>query len=514
MTESQKETQLSLLGDDELLKRIQACDVEAWGEIVSRHASAVFALAVTITHDHSTASDAVQETFIIARKSASSFRYGKDARSWLLKIASREALRLVRRRAGDERRLTEEMEINVAMQSTNENPGLDLEQEELMHSLRKAMDKLPLILRSTIALRFFAGMTQSEIAKELKCERSTVSTRISQALARLKNDLGPVHGAQVTFLLPALMSTVESQSVPSVLQQKLAQIGNMRPSQLLQTVRTEASQRTAIAVKAASGSPSFLIIFAILCTALGLSAYFILEENPQQPAFAASEQQEQQEVPAAKQKIVPEPAVRSWHWQLQGGIPKDWVIAEGAKPLQWQASVHGEQGVISAGSDAALVMFPVDLSQSFVLRYRWRPATSWQQAITVDHPSNGVGFPARKNWQARLSLPPRLMWAEYEHYFVDGWMISKLKIGKQGKATTSRISRYELNDSASSFQQSLIIRDVLLSEVEIKELTKEEILKRVGDPELLSKDMGGAPQQFAAGVSSFGPLFKKLSEGK
>ena len=508
--------QLKQLGDDQLLKLISNCDADAWGELVSRHANAVFSLALTITHDHSLAGDAVQETFLIARKSAEGFRYGNDARSWLLKIASREALRLARRRTRDQRRMTEEMELNAAMQSTQHNPELDLEQQELMNSLRNAMDKLPMILRSTVALRFFAGMTQAEIAKELKCERSTVSTRISQALARLRSDLGPVHGAQVTLLLPALCNQAGPSTVPAILQQKLAQIGTMRPSQLLKTVHTQASQRSAAIMKSVSAGPSFIVVLSVMCLALGIAAYFLIDETAREveqetvidtEAAAPIENAPNPTEVLNKKSTTP----RVWSWQFNDGLPKEWIIADPRQTLQWQEEAFGQEGIIRAGNETALAVLPVDLSRPFVVRYRWRPSAAWQTGITVDHPTQSGGLPARKNWQASLALPPRLQWAEYEHYFLDGWMISRLRIGKKNPVI-SRISHYQLSEGAQQYQQTLMISNVLLADLEIQELTASEIRQRVGDPEQQSKKMKNKPQEYAAGMGSFAVLFEELAE--
>ena len=59
MKRKESATSLAALGDDELLKRIADRDMASWGELVSRHAGAIFALAMTITRDDSSAADAV-----------------------------------------------------------------------------------------------------------------------------------------------------------------------------------------------------------------------------------------------------------------------------------------------------------------------------------------------------------------------------------------------------------------------------------------------------------------------
>src|SRR6185436_5538029 len=87
--------------DAELLEKLSGGDLRAWETLVQRHSSLVYSLSMRMLQDAQDAEDAAQETFLRVRKSAQTFRFGDDARNWIAKIASREALKIMERRSHD-----------------------------------------------------------------------------------------------------------------------------------------------------------------------------------------------------------------------------------------------------------------------------------------------------------------------------------------------------------------------------------------------------------------------------
>jgi RNA polymerase sigma-70 factor (sigma-E family) len=59
-------------------------------------------------------------------------------------------------------------------------------------ALRTELDKLPRRQRAVLVLRYYAGMSYSEIADVLGCSPGTVRGYASRALAALRVELGPV----------------------------------------------------------------------------------------------------------------------------------------------------------------------------------------------------------------------------------------------------------------------------------------------------------------------------------
>ena len=72
--------------DAELLAAHVAGDSEAFGELVDRHASGLWGVALRTLCDPDDAADAVQDALIAAFRRASSFRGDSSVRTWLHRI--------------------------------------------------------------------------------------------------------------------------------------------------------------------------------------------------------------------------------------------------------------------------------------------------------------------------------------------------------------------------------------------------------------------------------------------
>jgi RNA polymerase sigma-B factor len=74
-----------------------------------------------------------------------------------------------------------------------EDPGYTRTEERLV--LARGLDVLPAREREIVTLRFFAGLTQREIADRVGVSQMHVSRLLRRAIARMALELGPVPGA-------------------------------------------------------------------------------------------------------------------------------------------------------------------------------------------------------------------------------------------------------------------------------------------------------------------------------
>ena len=90
-----------------VLARVRAGETAAYAELVTRHAPVARRLAV-LSGAGSDADDVVQEAFVKAYRSLSSFRDGAEFRPWLLRIVINESRNLHR---GQSRRTDRELRV-------------------------------------------------------------------------------------------------------------------------------------------------------------------------------------------------------------------------------------------------------------------------------------------------------------------------------------------------------------------------------------------------------------------
>ena len=144
-----------------------------------------FRTAYVIARNASDAEDAAQDGFVKAWRALGRFRDGAPFRPWLLSIVANEA-RNRRRSAGRRANLvlraaTEELSGGAAP-----SPEATLLSGEQRSELLAAVDELPEEQRTVVALRYFLGLSEHEVAETLAVPQGTVKSRTARALDRLR----------------------------------------------------------------------------------------------------------------------------------------------------------------------------------------------------------------------------------------------------------------------------------------------------------------------------------------
>lgn len=176
----------SALDDGELITRAKDGDADAFGALVERYQTVALRVAYLLTA--ADAEDVVQEAFVNAYRQLHRFRDGKPFRPWLLKIVANEAHNS-RRSAGRRRGLA----LRAGDRGGATEATLPEEQvidRERAHVLAVALGTLSDDDRLVLAYRWFAGMSEAEMAHALGCRPGTVKSRLSRAHGRLREALG------------------------------------------------------------------------------------------------------------------------------------------------------------------------------------------------------------------------------------------------------------------------------------------------------------------------------------
>jgi RNA polymerase sigma-70 factor (ECF subfamily) len=177
--------------DDEaqLVARATRGDVDAFQQLVRRHAQIAFRTAYLITRSAADAEEAAQDGFLKAHRALGRFRPGSPFRPWLLRIVANEARN--RRRAAGRRAA---LELRAGEERLREDAPASPEASLLAATERAALlaaiERLPERDRLVIACRHLLELREAETAAALDCRPGTVKSRLARALERLREDAG------------------------------------------------------------------------------------------------------------------------------------------------------------------------------------------------------------------------------------------------------------------------------------------------------------------------------------
>jgi RNA polymerase sigma-70 factor (ECF subfamily) len=188
--------------DRELVSRMATGDEQALGRLYDRHGRTFHALALAILGEQADAEEVVADVFVQAWRTAATFDPARGSvHGWLATITRTRALDVLRRRGRRSRALDRVAHLSAEGGSDvappGESPERSVEAGEIGRLVRQALDQLPGPQRQVIELAYFGGLSQSEIAAELRLPLGTVKTRMLTGMQRLRASLAPVLGEEV-----------------------------------------------------------------------------------------------------------------------------------------------------------------------------------------------------------------------------------------------------------------------------------------------------------------------------
>ena len=173
------------LDESDLIGRAKRGDTHAYEELVYAHQGIAFRAAYVIAVNAADAEDAAQDGFVKAWRALGRFREGAPFRPWLLQIVANEA-RNRRRSAGRRAHLALRAATEEPSGGAAPSPEASLLSAETRETLLAAVNELPEDQRTVIALRFFVGLSEQEVAEALSLPTGTVKSRSARALERLR----------------------------------------------------------------------------------------------------------------------------------------------------------------------------------------------------------------------------------------------------------------------------------------------------------------------------------------
>jgi RNA polymerase sigma-70 factor (ECF subfamily) len=168
---------------------------------VDVYSGPLFRLALKMLGNAPDAEDALQNTFIKAFQHVDKFEGRSSLSTWLYRIASNEALMLLRKRRPETNfsDVTPEVEDDQNLDPVQFTDWCCLPEEEYLSAegriaMDRAVEHLPETLRIVFVLRDLEDLSIQETSQVLGLSETAVKTRLLRARLRLREELSSYYG--------------------------------------------------------------------------------------------------------------------------------------------------------------------------------------------------------------------------------------------------------------------------------------------------------------------------------
>ena len=177
------------VSEADLVRRCQAGDTEAFGELVTRYRARVFSMIYNMVHSEQDAWDLAQDSFLKAWKSIKRFRWRSSFYTWIYRIVMNVTIDWLRKKQvkgggaefDDAIQLKEVDPASKTVPKTDALPYETMERSEIRARIDKAITQLSPEQRAVILMKEIEEMQYREIAEALGCSIGTVMSRLFYA---------------------------------------------------------------------------------------------------------------------------------------------------------------------------------------------------------------------------------------------------------------------------------------------------------------------------------------------
>jgi RNA polymerase sigma-70 factor, ECF subfamily len=167
----------------QLLRRVSAGDRDAFRDLYLRYHRRLARFLTRFLHRYEDAEEVINDTLWIVWQRAGEFRNASRVSTWIMGIAYRRALNMLRRAATHDRAMRLEIAESDAAASDSVQ---QLEERQLLDS---GLAQLPLEQRLVLEFTYYLDHSCEEIAEIMDCPLNTVKTRMFNARRKLRGIL-------------------------------------------------------------------------------------------------------------------------------------------------------------------------------------------------------------------------------------------------------------------------------------------------------------------------------------
>ncbi len=172
--------------DMEIVRRVQAGDAEAFGELVNRYSGRIYALALAMVRDAQRAEDVTQEAFIRAYEHLDGFRGASAFGTWLYRIALNECLTFLNKQRANNQLSIDEADAEMVNKLEGDSY---FSGDETQRLFQKALHTLPDKQRIVFNLKYFQEMKYEEISEILGTSVGALKASYHHAVKKIESFL-------------------------------------------------------------------------------------------------------------------------------------------------------------------------------------------------------------------------------------------------------------------------------------------------------------------------------------
>ncbi len=177
-------------------------DKVAFSKVFKNYHRLLYALAFRYLKSEGAAMDAVQNAFMVLWEKRESLNFDTNLRSLLFTILKNYVLNEIRHN-----KIVYEKQYEISQLESNKEIDISdaIENKEMKALLYTSIQKLPFQERKVCLLKIVNGMTNQEIAERLNITIPTVKSHYTQAIKKLRNEIGGFTLVSIIYMLNNLI---------------------------------------------------------------------------------------------------------------------------------------------------------------------------------------------------------------------------------------------------------------------------------------------------------------------
>ena len=185
------------------LEALRSGDRAEFARVMDAYSAPIYRLGLKMLGSQQDAEDVLQNTFLNALTHLKDFEGRSSLSTWLYRIASNEALMLIRRKKNTvnlddfHSEETEDVPLPEVFVDWTALPEDELLSGEGKNALDAAVNKLPESLRMVFVLRDIEGVSIRDTAEILNLTETNVKTRLLRARMFLRERLSTYYGERL-----------------------------------------------------------------------------------------------------------------------------------------------------------------------------------------------------------------------------------------------------------------------------------------------------------------------------